>query len=41
MLWVDGRDIDIKQFSGEELCEKIATDMYGTDNEQFSNLLGV
>ncbi|MBQ5445236.1 MAG: hypothetical protein IIT48_01020 [Lachnospiraceae bacterium] len=35
MIWVDGSDINIKQFSGEELCEKIATDMYGTDNEQW------
>ena len=35
MIWVDGSDINIKQFSGEELYEKIATDMYGTDNEQW------
>lgn len=33
MRWLDGSEIDIKQFSGEELCDKIGFEMYGNDNE--------
>lgn len=33
MRWLDGSDIDLIQFSGEELCEKIAADMYKNDKE--------
>ena len=28
MIWVDGSDIDPRQFSAEELCEKLALEMY-------------
>ena len=33
MKWIDGTDIDLKQFSGEALCEKLALDMYKGDRE--------
>ena len=35
MRWLDGNEIDIKQFSGEELCDKIGSEMYGNDNENW------
>ena len=35
MIWVGGSEIDPKQFSGEELCEKIALEMYA-DRERWS-----
>lgn len=28
MIWVDGSEIDLKQFSGKELCEKLALEMW-------------
>ena len=33
MQWIDGGEIDIKQYTGESLCEKLAAEMwnYGTD----------
>ena len=35
MRWLDGSEIKIKKFSGEELCEKIGSEMYGNDHEQW------
>jgi hypothetical protein len=35
MRWIDGSEIDIKQFSGEELCEKIGSEMYATYKENW------
>lgn len=35
MIWVDGNEIDPKQFSGEELCQKLALEMW-VDREQWS-----
>lgn len=28
MKWIDGNEIDMKQFSGERLCEKLALEMW-------------
>ncbi|MDE5582959.1 MAG: DMP19 family protein [Ruminococcus sp.] len=35
MIWVDGSEIDPKQFSGEELCGKLALEMWA-DCEHWS-----
>ena len=35
MIWLDGSEINIKQFSGEGLCEKIGSEMYGNDNKNW------
>ena len=35
MRWIDGSDINIKQFTGEELCEKLAMELWGNDYEQW------
>lgn len=31
MKWVDGNEINIKQFTGEEICEKLAKDLWEND----------
>lgn len=31
MRRLDGNEINIKQFTGETLCEKLATDLWGND----------
>lgn len=28
MIWVDGNETDLKQFTGEELCKKLALEMW-------------
>lgn len=28
MKWIDGNEIELKHFSGEEICEKLASEMY-------------
>ena len=33
MRWLDGSDIDVKQFTGETLCDKIGMEMYKYDDE--------
>lgn len=33
MKWVDGSEIDIKQFTGESLCEKLALEMWKNGEE--------
>ena len=35
MKWLDGSDINIKQFSGEDLCEKIGSEMYNNKNKNW------
>lgn len=35
MRWVDGNEIDIKQFTGEELCEKLAMELWGNAREEW------
>lgn len=35
MKWIDGNESDFKQFSGEQLCEKLALEMYKYDREQW------
>ena len=35
MKWIDGSELDLKQFSGEQLCEKLALEMYGNDREKW------
>ena len=35
MRWVDGSEIDIKQFTGEELCEKLAMELWGNSREEW------
>ena len=34
MRWIDGKEINIRQFTGETLCEKLATDLWGNDHDQ-------
>lgn len=31
MRWIDGKQIDIKQFTGETLCEKLAAELWDVD----------
>ncbi|MDE6253479.1 MAG: DMP19 family protein [Lachnospiraceae bacterium] len=33
--WIDGKDIAIKQYTGESLCEKLAMEIWNTDREQW------
>lgn len=35
MRWIDGNEINIKQFTGEELCEKLATELWGNTYDQW------
>lgn len=35
MKWIDGNEIDIKQFTGEELCEKLADELWDSTYEQW------
>lgn len=35
MRWIDGSEINIKQFTGEALCEKLATELWSVDYEQW------
>lgn len=35
MRWIDGKEINIRQFTGETLCEKLATDLWSNDYEQW------
>lgn len=35
MRWIDGSDIDIKLYSGEDLCEKLGDEMYKTKHEDW------
>lgn len=35
MRWIDGKEINIKQFTGEEICEKLAVELWGNDYEQW------
>ena len=39
MQWIDGSEIDIKQYTGESLCEKMSLEMWncGCDMEQHTN----
>ena len=33
MRWIDGSEIDPKQFTGAALCEKLAVDLHGGYDE--------
>jgi hypothetical protein len=35
MRWIDGDKINIKQFTGETLCEKLSTELWSVDYEQW------
>lgn len=35
MRWIDGNDINIKQFTGETLCEKLVTELWGNAYDQW------
>ena len=35
MKWVDGTEIDVRDLSGEDICEKLAIEMYDTDSDQW------
>ncbi|MDE5834250.1 MAG: DMP19 family protein [Ruminococcus sp.] len=35
MKWIDGSDIDIKSFSGEELCEKLSLEMWYSERSEW------
>ena len=35
MRWIDGKEINIRQFTGETLCEKLATDLWSNDYDQW------
>ncbi|MBD5159085.1 MAG: hypothetical protein HDT23_02420 [Ruminococcus sp.] len=35
MKWIDGNDIDIKQFSGSELCEKISRNLWNYERSEW------
>lgn len=35
MRWIDGNEINIKEYTGESLCEKIAIEMWSTDIKQW------
>ncbi len=35
MKWFDGREIELKHFSGEEICEKLSLEMWDYDYEQW------
>lgn len=39
MQWIDGSEVDIKQYTGELLCEKMASEMWndGCNREQYLN----
>lgn len=39
MQWIDGSEIDIKQYTGESLCEKMSLEMWncGSDMDQYRN----
>lgn len=35
MRWIDSKEINIRQFTGETLCEKLATDLWSNDYDQW------
>ena len=35
MKWIDESEVDLRQFSGEELCEKLVLEMYESDQEKW------
>lgn len=35
MKWIDGTEINIKQFTGETLCEKLAAELWDNDYEHW------
>ena len=35
MIWIDGSELDLRRFSGKELCQKLAVEMYETDREKW------
>lgn len=37
MQWIDGNEINIKQYTGEALCKKLSIEMWNYDIEQWLN----
>ena len=35
MKWIDGKEIDIKQFSGEQICEKLSLELWESERSQW------
>ncbi len=35
MKWIDGNEIELMHFSGEEICEKLASEMYDYEYQQW------
>ena len=35
MLWIDGNEINVKQFTGEKLCEKLALELWSNAYDQW------
>ena len=35
MKWFDGRELDLKKLTGEEICEKLSCEMWDYDYEQW------
>lgn len=35
MKWIEGKDIDIKQFSGKEICEKLCYELWNNERSQW------
>lgn len=38
MKWLDGNNIDIKNVTGKEICEKLATELWGYEYDQWLEL---
>ncbi len=37
MKWIDGSNIDIKNFSGAEICEKLSLEMWDIKRSEWSS----
>ena len=35
MKWIDGNEIDLKNYSGKDICQKLALEMYGTGRDKW------
>ncbi|MDE5565246.1 MAG: DMP19 family protein [Oscillospiraceae bacterium] len=35
MKWIDGKDVDIRSLSGEELCERLSLELWDADRSQW------
>ncbi|MDE6091476.1 MAG: hypothetical protein K2G14_00050 [Ruminococcus sp.] len=37
MKWIDGSNIDIKNFSGAEICERLSLEMWDIKHSEWSS----